>query len=92
MVQRSASDATSDSTIVAPDPQLPLPSLAATMSGVKPASLARLTLAFCSSSSSAAATLPVNNASNAPVHGMKSWIDNSNNRWIADGSYNKLYI
>ena len=29
MVQRSVSDATSDSTIVAPDPQLPLPSLPA---------------------------------------------------------------
>ena len=32
------------------------------------------------------------NASAAPIRGMLSWIDNSNARWIAGGSYNKLYI
>jgi hypothetical protein len=32
------------------------------------------------------------NAAAAPVRGMLSWIDNSNDRWIVGGTYNKLYV
>ena len=31
-------------------------------------------------------------ASDAQVRGLHSWIDNDSDRWIAAGSYNKLYI
>mgnify|MGYP005991899059 CR=1 FL=1 len=33
-----------------------------------------------------------NTAGNAKLRGMLTWIDNSNDRWIAAGSYNKLYV
>jgi hypothetical protein len=33
-----------------------------------------------------------NSASTAPVRGMLSWVDNNNNRWVAGGAYNKLYV
>jgi len=31
-------------------------------------------------------------AANAKVRGMSAWIDNDNERWIAGGTYNKLYV
>lgn len=31
-------------------------------------------------------------AGNAKMRGMITWTDNSDNRWIASGSYNKLYV
>ncbi len=33
-----------------------------------------------------------NNAANATLRGMTTWIDNSNERWITSGTYNKLYV
>ena len=33
-----------------------------------------------------------NNAGNAQLRGMQTWIDNSGNRYISSGTYNKLYV
>lgn len=32
------------------------------------------------------------NAANAKLRGMTSWVDNGGDKWIAAGSYNKLYV